>query len=196
MTDISISLRAVLCLAFPLLSFGAPRSVLAASPAVSSTKPFAQLLIYDGEWMIRATHPWSGAPAGTSDRLQSLCRLFTLYFACEQTVNGNPQTLIVYTVGPSPTHYNTRTITPNGLAGARGDLIIEGARWSYLDKPPSGLNGPWSRVVNVIIDENHIGFEEYESADEGATWTLTNSGTEERVNLRHLLKIPQANPVS
>src|SRR6185295_19488098 len=78
-------------------------------------------------------------------------------------------------------HLTTRTIAPNGLAGGRGDLVIEGARWSYLDKPPATLTGPWSRVENVIVDRDHIRFAEFESGDEGKTWVQTNDGTEERV---------------
>ena len=43
-----------------------------------------------------------------------------------------------------------------------------------------GLKGNWSRTENFILDRDHIRFEEYESSDEGKTWTKTNSGTEER----------------
>jgi len=144
--------------------------------------PFDALMIYNGDWAVRALHPWSGAPPGAIDRLKSQCRRFTLYFACQQTVNGKPQVLIVYTISTGPGRFNTRTIAPNGLAGGRGDLTIDGDRWTYLDKPSSGLTGPWSRVENIIVDRNHIRFEEYESIDEGKHWTLTNSGTEERTD--------------
>ena len=158
-----------------LPALGAP----AIAPAAASD-PFAPLALYDGDWTVRAEHPWSGAPTGATDRLQSRCHHFTLYFACEQTVNGTPQALIVYTATATPGHLNTRTIAPNGLAGGRGDLALDGARWTYLDKPPASLEGPWSRTENVIVDDNHIRFEEYESTDKGKTWTRTNAGTEER----------------
>jgi hypothetical protein len=142
--------------------------------------PFEPLKIYNGDWSVRASHPWSGAVPGAIDRLHSKCEHFTLYFACEQTVNGKPQALIVYTINTGPGQLYTRTIAPNGLAGGRGDLTIDGNHWTYLDKPAAGLAGPWSRVENTIVDRNHIRFEEYESTDEGKQWTLTNSGTEER----------------
>jgi hypothetical protein len=164
-----------------LLLLAAPLGATAAPPPGAQADPFAPLSLYDGDWSVRAKHPWSGAAEGASDRLQSRCRRFTLYFACEQTVNGKPQALIVYTVGEAPGRFNTRTIAPNGLAGARGDLTLEGQHWTYLDKPPAGLTGPWSRVENVVVDKDHIRFEEYESSDQGKTWTQTNAGAEERV---------------
>lgn len=160
---------------------GTPSEVPATPQSVTSDDPFSDLTIYDGDWAVHATHPWSGAPAGTAEHLQSRCRRFTLYFACEQTVNGKVLALIVYTAGETSGHLNTRTIAPNGLAGGRGDLVIGGARWSYLDKPPASLTGPWSRVENVIVDRDHIRFNEFESGDEGKTWVQTNGGTEERV---------------
>jgi hypothetical protein len=66
------------------------------------------------------------------------------------------------------------------LAGGRGDLTLDGNHWTYLDKPPATLKGNWSRTENFIVDHDHIRFEDYESADEGKSWTKTNSGTEER----------------
>jgi len=160
---------------------GAPSAAPATAQSVTADDPFSDLTIYDGNWTVHATHPWSGAPAGTAERLQSRCKRFTLYFACEQTVNGKVLALIVYTKGETRGHFNTRTIAPNGLAGGRGDLVIDGTHWTYLDKPPASLTGPWSRVENVIVDRDHIRFEEFQSADEGKTWAQTNGGTEERV---------------
>lgn len=154
---------------------------ICSASAKGRNAPFESLSVYNGDWAVHALHPWSGAPAGAIDRLNSHCQAFTLYFACEQTVNGKPQALIVYTSGADSARFNTRTIAPNGLAGGRGDLTIEGNRWTYLDKPPAGLTGDWSRVENTVVDRNHIQFEEYQSADKGEHWTLTNSGTEERI---------------
>jgi hypothetical protein len=158
-----------------LAAFGASASATAAA-----SDPFAPLAIYDGDWLVHAEHPWSGAPAGAVDRLQSRCHRFTLYFACEQTVNGKPQALIVYTATDAPGRLNTRTIAPNGLAGGRGDLKLDGKRWTYIDKPPASLEGPWSRTENVIVDHDHIRFEEFESTNRGKSWRRTNAGTERR----------------
>lgn len=146
----------------------------------SDTDPFAPLAIYDGEWTVRAEHPWSGT-AGATDRLTSRCHRFTAYFACEQTINDRPTSLIVYNSGAAPGRLNTRTIAPNGLAGGRGDLTLDGSHWTYIDKPPASLKGNWSRTENVVVDKDHIRFEEHESADEGKTWTRTNAGEETRL---------------
>jgi hypothetical protein len=142
--------------------------------------PFAPLAIYNGTWTVHAEHPWSGAAPGTPDHLISRCQRFILYFACEQTINGKPQSLIVYTSINSPGKLHTRFIEPDGLAGGRGDLTLDGNHWTYLDKPPPPLKGNWSRTENFILDHDHIRFEEYESTDEGKTWTKTNSGAEQR----------------
>jgi hypothetical protein len=170
--------RAIPCIAIAVSMLCLATIAAAEGP---QSDPFAELAIYDGRWNVRATHPWSGAQAGAVDRLESRCRRFTRYFACEQTVNDKPLMLIVYTAGDAPGHLHTRMIAPDGRAGARGDLGLDGRRWTYLDKPAAGLQGPWSRVENVIVDHDHIRFEEYESTDEGKTWTLANAGTEERV---------------
>jgi len=151
----------------------------AAEPAAPS--PFAPLLVYRGTWKVTADRPWSGAAPGAVDRLRSDCRIFHAYFACEQSVNGKPLALIVYTAGEAPLEYHTRTIGPGGLAGGRGTMRIEGHRWTYLDKPAAGLSGPWSRVENVIVSPDRILFEEYESADEGKSWKQTNRGAEVRI---------------
>ena len=142
--------------------------------------PFAPLALYNGTWTVYAEHPWSGRPPGAADHLISRCQRFTLYFACEQTVNGKTQALLVYTADSTPGKLHSRFIAPDGLAGGRGDLTLDGHRWTYLDKPPHPLPGKWSRVENFIVDHDHIRFEEYESSDEGKTWTKTNSGREER----------------
>ncbi|MBA3677942.1 MAG: hypothetical protein H0W74_11160 [Sphingosinicella sp.] len=118
------------------------------------------LMIYDGHWEVRASKPWSGLAPGAVDDLVSQCKRYTLYLACEQTVNAKPQALIVFTLADGPGQFNTRIIAPNGLAGGRGNFTASGNHWTYLDKPAAGLTGPWSRVENFIVDLNNIRFEE------------------------------------
>jgi hypothetical protein len=75
--------------------------------------------------------------------------------------------------------FHSRLISPDGLADGRGDLTLDGNHFTYLDKSPPALKGNWSRTENFILNHDHIRFEEYESIDEGKTWTKTNSGTQE-----------------
>lgn len=151
------------------------------SQAGTASNPFAPLAIYEGTWTVKAEHPWSGGAVGSLDHLVSRCQSFTIYFACEQTVNGKVQGLLVYSAGSPAGQLHSRLIAPDGLAAGRGDLTLDGNRWTYLDKPPPTLKGNWSRVENTVVDHDHIQFEEWESADEGRTWMKTNSGTEVRV---------------
>ena len=166
-----------------LLSFTAYSEpyVVQGAPMSPPLTPFAPLTIYDGSWTIKADHPWGGGAPGTLDHLVSHCERFSHYFACEQTVNGKTVSLLTYTATSDSAKYNCRTLAPDGLAGGRGDMTLEGGHWTYLDKPPLKLKGTWSRTENFILDQNHIRFEEYESSDEGKTWVQTNSGTEERI---------------
>jgi hypothetical protein len=156
----------------------------AEAPPFPATDALKKLEIYGGDWTVRADHPWSGAPKGSSDHLLSRCQRFSAYFACEQTVNQKPTALIVYTAAETPNRLHTRTIAPDGRAGGRGDLVLEGNHRTYLDKPPTGLKGPWSRTENAILDKNHIRFVEYESSNEGMTWVQTNAGLEVRTTRR------------
>jgi hypothetical protein len=173
-----MSLRTTFLLLLILLSHAAIPSQGATGVVADR---FTPLTVYGGSWAVKAEHPWSGGTAGTVDHLLSHCERFDSYFACEQSVNGKAQALLVYTAASVPGKLGCRTITPDGLAGGRGDVTLEGNHWTYLDKPPLNLKGNWSRVENFILDRNHIRFEEYESADEGKTWTKTNSGAEERI---------------
>jgi hypothetical protein len=181
MVGIKVHPMARLIVCQGLLSLGLLVSVnqAEAQPPLA-TDPFKKLEIYDGDWTVRADRPWSGAPTGSSDRLRSLCQRFSTYFACEQTVNQKPVALIVYTAAEAPGRFHTRTIATDARAGGRGDLVLEGNRWTYLDKPPQGLKGPWSRTENTILDNNRIRFAEYQSSNEGKTWTQTNAGLEVR----------------
>jgi hypothetical protein len=160
-----------------LLLLGLLQTPAATQPAPD---PFTPLEIYNGTWKVQAEHPWGGGASGTPDRLISQCHHFTLYFTCEQTVNGKALALLVYTAGTSPGKLHSRFISPDGLAGARGELTLDGNHWTYLDKPPAGLKGNWSRTENFLLDHDHIRFEEYESSDQGKSWSKTNSGTEDR----------------
>jgi len=161
-----------------LLLFALVQNASAGQPVAD---PFAPLAVYNGTWTVHAEHPWGGGPAGSVDHLVSRCEHFTAYFACEQTVNGKVQGMLVYTAGDAAGKLHSRLISPEGLAAGRGDLTLDGNHWTYLDKPAATLKGNWSRTENFIIDHDHIRFEEYESADGGKSWTKTNSGTEERV---------------
>jgi hypothetical protein len=142
--------------------------------------PSARLALYGGAWTVKAKHPWGGGPPGTQAHLASHCERFNSYFTCEQTIDGKPQGLLIYTATRSPGKLHSRFIAPDGLAGGRGDVTLDGNHWTYLDKPPVPLEGNWSRVENFILDHDHIRFEDYESSDKGKTWTKTNGGIEER----------------
>jgi len=91
--------RSFVNIMLPILLFALIQNASGAQPAPD---PFAPLAVYNGTWTVKAEHPWSGGPPGTLDHLVSRCHYFTLYFACEQTINGKAQALLVYTISTSP----------------------------------------------------------------------------------------------
>jgi hypothetical protein len=146
----------------------------------NSTNPLAALAVYGGNWKVRATHPWSGAARGAVDRLTSRCQMLSQYYVCEQTVNDKTLGLILYTIGKRYGELHSRFVAPDGEVAPLGDLTLRGNHWTYLDRPAGHRRGKWSRTENVVLNENRIVFEEYESSDQGQTWVKTNSGTEDR----------------
>jgi hypothetical protein len=105
-----------LCIGFCIVALG----FTCGASAKERNAPFGSLNVYNGDWAVRALHPWSAAIAGAVDRLKSRCQTFTRYFACEQTVNGKPQALIVYTIGADSARFTRarlrRTASRAGVA--------------------------------------------------------------------------------
>src|ERR1035437_2329258 len=104
------------------------------APALASQAPvatdfFSPIFLYQGTWQVPPGMPGTGA-----DTIANQCREFTEYFACQQTVNGKVGALVVYVYGGTTGHYNSQAILPKGFATGRGDLLIEGERWTFPGK--------------------------------------------------------------
>lgn len=148
-----------------------------AKPTPAAGDVFAPLAVYNGTWTVRAEHPFAG---GTGpDTLENHCTHGQAFFACEQIVNGKPAALVVFTVSKEPGKFDVDSILPNGHASSDTDLFVKGDHWTYLNNSDTGK--PRFRTENVFRDRDHIHFEQFESKDEGKTWTQTNQGDEVRV---------------
>src|SRR5579883_1760776 len=77
-------------------------------------------------------------------------------------------------------HYYTQAVTMEGLATGRGDLLIEGDRWTYSSKSKQDGKDVFHRTTNRFSGTNRIHFEQAESPD-GEHWVVKMSGDEQRV---------------
>jgi hypothetical protein len=150
-------------LAFFLVA-GAPDSV------------YAPLWAYNGSWQVTK----KGAPSGSKpDNLVNNCALVGSYFACQQSVNGALSALLVFVPAKTPGQYFTQSIMPDGRAGGRGDLTIEGDKWTYLSTWNQGTKTTKFRTTNVFTGKTRIHFEQQDSSD-GRDWKTTGAGDEVR----------------
>lgn len=167
----------MLALAFAVLTtlgFSAPAS---APPAASpvTTAIFSSVSLYQGNWQVSP-----GTPGKGPDTLSNHCQEFTEYYACQQTVNGKVGALIVFVYGGTTGHYNTQAILPTGFAEGRGDLLIEGQRWTFLGKSIDGGKTTVYRTINDWHGHDQIHFEVAHSSD-GKTWVIDQQGDERRI---------------
>lgn len=161
---------AYIAIPFLGLSLFAPR-------LIKASDPYAPLWLYQGGWRLAGK---SNNSAETSVQLTNACALIGKYFACQQTVNGSVASLIIFIPTAEAGHYYTQAVLPEGLAAGRGQLDIEGDRWTYNSKDDEdGSKNPHHRTTNLFTGKDRIHFEQLESAD-GQHWTVIKSGDEMR----------------
>ncbi len=152
--------------------------VLLLSPAATlhaADSSFDPLWAYNGAWKI--TKQGSGKP----EDLVNQCALFGKYFACQQSVNGTPSELLVFTSTNTPGEYHTQSVMPDGRAGGRGDLKVEGDKWTFSSYwNQGGGKAIFYKTVNVFTGKTRIHFEQQESTDR-QEWKSTGSGDEVRM---------------
>jgi hypothetical protein len=145
------------------------------SAASDTSDPFAPLKLYQGAWTMTMTKP----PSKTADRLVDDCALIGRYFACQQTINGEPKDLFIIIPRKEPGHYYTQGVNAEGRAYGRAELLIEANRWTFSDKSTDNGKTTFYRTLNVFTGKDRIHFEQLKSAD-GKHWTLVEAGDEVR----------------
>jgi len=160
-----------------LLLFAVAFPPPAAQPAAPGDAVFAPLWLYNGTWQVTK----SGGPA-KPDVLENKCALVGRYFTCEQTVNGAITELLVFIPAKTSGSYYTQSIMPDGRAGGRGDLKIEGDHWTYSSYWNQGGKTTFYKTLNVFARKTRIHFEQQESTDntDNKQWKTTGSGDEVR----------------
>ena len=141
------------------------------------TDPYTPLRLYDGRWTLTMRDGTTGKT--TTDTLVNACSLLKPYFVCQQTVNGKVGALVVFIPAETAGHYYTQNVLPEGWAAGRGELTIEGTRWTYLGKNEENGETTWYRTTNDFTGTDRIHFESTQSTD-NQKWSVTRSGDEVR----------------
>jgi hypothetical protein len=149
--------------------------------AVGCGRIYAADAVYDPLWLYQGTweftkHVADGA-AAVPDKILNDCGQAGKFFMCQQTVNGKLGALVIFIPRETAGHYYTQALSPDGKAMGRGELEIEGDRWTYPSKEEENGKTKYYRTTNVFSGKDHIHFEQSESTD-GKTWTVTASGDE------------------
>ena len=121
---------------------------------------FKPLWAYQGVWEVARK---SLAPGAKPDRLVNQCALVGRFFACQQSVNGGPGTLLLIMPADQPGHYYTQSVMAEGRAGGRADLDINGDHWTFLGRSQEQPGKfTYYRTTNVFTGKNHIHYQQAE----------------------------------
>ena len=162
---------------------GRPASAVIAFAAATTLSAWAQTFpdsVYTPLWNYTGTWKVS-IPGKPTDTLVNHCTRTGLFFACEQTVNGNPGALVVFVPIDADGHYRTNPVTREGNAVGPGELEIKGNHWTYLGKSEEGGKTTWYRTTNDFSDDSHIHFEQSQSTDK-VQWQVQRTGDEVRTD--------------
>jgi hypothetical protein len=136
--------------------------------------PYAPLKLYQGTW--KATSPGSATPT----TIHNDCARIGRFFGCQQTIDGKPGALLLFLPTSQPGHYYSQAVTAEAFATGRGDLLIEGDRWTYSSKSKQDGKETFYRTINQFQGSTRIHFEQAESPD-GEHWETKASGDEQRI---------------
>jgi hypothetical protein len=134
--------------------------------------PYASLRLYNGRWLVRQGN---AAADAKPDELTDECAQVGKYFTCQQMLNGKTGALLVFVPTETPGHFYTQNVRPDGRAGGRGELQIDGDRWTYSSKAEENGKTTYYRTINQFTGRDKIHSESAESSD-GVNWKTTRSG--------------------
>lgn len=140
-----------------------------------------KLRAYAGNWDTQVTHldtPY-GKAGSEHHRLVNDCWRSTLFYVCQQSLDGAPKALLVFTYDPAQDRYASYPVVPGSDAAHAGVLIIQGRDWIFpWDDTEQGKTTHF-RVVNTWSSPDSIEFRQEYSAD-GEHWITMAKGHETR----------------
>jgi hypothetical protein len=151
--------------------------LLVLAPAFGKDPAYEPLWLYKGAW--KGTRK-AGNAAPVTNTIKNDCALAGRFFVCQQTVDGKPGALLIFVPAGSPGSYYTQAVLQEGFATGRGELRIEGNRWTYSSKAERNGKTTYHRTTNVFTGKDRIHSEQLESND-SEHWTITATGDLVRV---------------
>jgi hypothetical protein len=134
-------------------------------------------MLYQGSWSA------TDSKSAGKKTIVNECHRLGRFYACEQTVDGKPSSLILFLPTETAGHYYTQAISPELKAYGRGDLQIESEHWTYSSKDEENGKTTYYRTTKQFHGPDRIHFEIAESAD-NKTWNTTLAGDEARTSKR------------
>ena len=155
--------------------------LIAAASWLFAANAYEHLWLYQGHWKGSRK---AGAATAVPVDVENQCGRIGTYFGCQQTVDGKIGAVVLYVPGELPGHYHTQVILPDGQSLGRGEMTIEGDRWTFQSKSTENGQTTYYKTTNVFGGKNHIHFEQFESPD-GEHWQQQASGDETRTSKGH-----------
>lgn len=153
-------------------------ALLFAASCYAGDPAYRPLWLYQGSWSA-TSHAGDSKPEAHT--VVNDCAMVGRFFACQQTVDGKAGAMLVFSPAATAGDYYTQAVLPDGHAIGRGELHIEGDRWTYSGKSEEGGKTSYSRTTNLFSGKDRIHFEIATSPD-GQTWTTTLAGDEVRTS--------------
>jgi hypothetical protein len=137
------------------------------------------ILSYAGTWKVQGERfATAHSDAGKEDTtLRNDCWKSGAYVACNQYVDGDSKTLLVFTYDDRQKMYTSYQVPRNGDPAGSGKLQIIGSVWTFPWTVTRGDTTTYFRVVNVFTAPDHIDYAQEFSTD-NVHWTTMAKGAE------------------
>lgn len=136
---------------------------------------------YAGTWTVDIQHvetPYS-KPGHDHNTLRNECWRTGPYLACNQYVDGESKSLLVFTYDTKADRYTSYPVPADGSEAGKGALLISGNTWTYPWESKDGGRTTYFRVVNTWVKPDEIEFRQEFSTD-NVKWTEMAHGMEKR----------------
>lgn len=178
-SSIEIGIMAVFALGFARGQAPQPPPVVGLQQA---TGGIDAVMAYAGTWKVQGERfATTHSDAGKEDTtLRNECWKSGAYVACNQYVNGDSKTLLVFTYNDQQKMYTSYQIPQSGDPAGSGRLQIIGNIWTFPWQVTQGETTTYFHVVNVFTGTDHIDYAQEFSTD-NVHWTTMAKGSEKKI---------------
>jgi hypothetical protein len=137
------------------------------------------IMNYAGTWKVHGERFLTAySQPGKEDKtLRNDCWKSGGYVACNQIVDGESKTLLVFTYNDKEKMYTSYPIPQNGEPVSSGRLQIIGNVWTFPWQVTQGGTTIYFHVVNIFTGTDHIDYAQEFSTD-NVHWTAMAKGSE------------------